>query len=129
MNAWKEVERDASLLSSGELARYLQDHLGQKLTAYLSGLKDPKMVGQWASGKARPREAAQVRLLIAFQAARMLVDAYGADAAKAWFLGTKDALGDEAPAWTLRHSADPEEMWPVASLAKEFAGDRAHVRG
>ncbi|MEK8172294.1 hypothetical protein NKH77_32555 [Streptomyces sp. M19] len=33
-----------------EIARFLQDNLGQRLTARIAHISDPKQVGRWASG-------------------------------------------------------------------------------
>lgn len=48
------IARSSVLAEPTDMAQYLQAHLGQQLTAYLAGLKDPKTVGQWGRGKARP---------------------------------------------------------------------------
>jgi hypothetical protein len=119
----KVIEREAVLVGNRELAAYLQAQLGQKLTAYLAGLSDSKIVGRWASGKSVPRDAARLRLQTAFYATRLLVEAYGADTAKAWMVGVNEGLDDEAPAWVLRHAEIPDAVRAVVPLAKEFAGE------
>ena len=116
------IEREAVLATSDELAGYLQRELGQQLTAYLSGLRDPKMVGRWAAGKAVPREPAKLRLRCAFRIARMLTDAYGAETAKAWLVGANTRLDDEAPAYLLRHAQSPEDLRPLVPAARAFVG-------
>ena len=103
----EQVERTAQIASVAEIAASLQKHLGQRVTAYLSGVKDPKMVGRWARGTVKPREVAELRLRAAYPAAELLVDAYGPDTARAWFFGTNTRLGDEAPAHLLRHGEPP----------------------
>ena len=72
------VSDEATRLDVAEIATYLQLQLGQKLTAYLAGVTDPKMVGRWAAGKARPRDEREMRLRDAFKATKMLVEAFGA---------------------------------------------------
>lgn len=37
-----------------DIARFLQDNLGQRLTARIAGISDPKQVGRWATGAAAP---------------------------------------------------------------------------
>ena len=103
------------------VAGWLQDQLGQQLTAYLAGLRDPKVVGKWRRGNP-PRAAAEFRLRTAYSAARMLVDAYGANTARAWFLGSNSRLDDEAPAWLLRHADDPGDVRFLVPAARAFAG-------
>ncbi len=115
------VEREAVTTDFSEVAGWLQDQLGQQLTAYLAGLRDPKVVGKWRRGNP-PRAAAEFRLRTAYSAARMLVDAYGANTARAWFLGSNSRLDDEAPAWMLRHADEPGDVRFLVPAARAFAG-------
>ena len=121
MDSLEEIERAATLNTSSDLARYLQDHLGQQLSAYVTGLNDPKMVGRWASGSVRPRFRAQLRLRTAYHVTRILVEAFDDQAAQGWMVSTKSALDEEAPGWVLRHAADPGALRLLVPLAKEFA--------
>jgi hypothetical protein len=52
----------------------------------------------------------------------MLVDAYGANTARAWFLGSNSRLDDEAPAWLLRHAGEPGDVRFLVPAARAFAG-------
>lgn len=116
------VEEEAARLEIAAIARFLQQTLGQQLTAYLAGLRDPKMVGRWASGKVEPRDLAQAKLRTAFQAARMIVEAYGVETARAWFVGSNTRLDDEAPARVLRHATGIDDLRFVVPTARAFAG-------
>jgi hypothetical protein len=116
------VSEEATRLGIDAVAAYLQEQLGQKLTAYLAGVTDPKMVGRWAAGKAQPRE---MRLRDAFKATRMLVEAFGAPTAKAWWVGSNTRLDDRAPAAVVRHAGDPEQLRFVVPAARAFAGGPA----
>jgi hypothetical protein len=115
------VEREAVTADFPAVAGWLQDNLGQQLTAYLAGLRDPKVVGKWRRGTA-PRATSEFRLRTAYSAARMLVDAYGANTARAWFLGSNSRLDDEAPAWLLRHAGEPGDVRFLVPAARAFAG-------
>ena len=42
--------------------RFLQDNLGQRLTARITNINDPRQVGKWASGDSVPRQEAEDRL-------------------------------------------------------------------
>lgn len=117
----KQIEIDATRSSIADVTAYLQKHLGQRLTAYLSGLKDAKTVGQWAAGKVTPRDAASLRLRHAYQAVRLLVEAFGDETAKAWLFGINSQLDDEAPAFVLRHARLPDEITPVVVAARSFS--------
>jgi len=117
-----DIERQAKTAAIADIAAYLQENLGQKITAYLSGLKDPKVVGIWAKGRGEPRTVPAQRLRCAYEAALMLVGAYGSETAKAWFFGTNTRLDDEAPAYLLRHAATPEDLHFILPAARAFAG-------
>ncbi|MEK7286932.1 MAG: XRE family transcriptional regulator, partial [Elusimicrobiota bacterium] len=109
-SAIQKIEDEAKKAPISEIASYLQKHLGQKITAYLGGLKDIKEAGAWASKERNPRFEAEMRLRYAYQAAWMLVQAYGDATAKTWFFGTNTRLNDEAPAYILRNAKVPEDM-------------------
>ena len=115
------VEREAVTADFPLVADWLQDQLGQQLTAYLAGLRDAKVVGKWRKGNP-PRPTAEFRCRTAYTAARMLVDAYGANTARAWFLGSNSRLDDEAPAWLLRHADEPGDVRFLVPAARAFAG-------
>lgn len=116
-----EIEADAARIDIAKIAAYLQEHIGQQPTAYLGGLKDTKTVGQWAAGKVHPRDTASLRLRHAYHATRLLVESFGDETAKAWLFGTNSHLGDEAPAFVLRHARLPEEVTPIVRAARAFA--------
>jgi hypothetical protein len=120
-----KVSDEATRLGVEVIAGYLQAQLGQKLTAYLAGVTDPKMVGRWAAGKAQPRDEREMRLRDAFKATRMIVDAFGPTTAKAWWVGSNTRLDDEAPAAVVRHARDPEGLRFVVPAARAFAGGPA----
>lgn len=119
--SFTSVETDAVRSEISEVAAYLQEHLGQRVAAYLSGLKDPKSVGQWATGRVEPRDAASLRLRHGYQATRLIAEAFGDQTAKAWLFGSNSRLGGEAPAYVLRHARVPEEVTPVVLAAAVFA--------
>lgn len=112
------VQADAPSLP--DVARYLQDHLGQKLTAFLSGVSDPKTVGRWAAGKVQPPFAKEVRLRSAYDATRLICDRIGDESARAWFLGTSSFLAYTAPAVVLHGAETPEECRHIVPAALSF---------
>jgi hypothetical protein len=116
------VSEEATRLPIGDVASYLQEQLGQKLTAYVAGVTDPKMVGRWAAGKAQPRDEREMRLRDAFKATKMLVAAFGAQTAKAWWVGSNTRLDDRAPAAIVRGATDPDMLRFVVPAARAFAG-------
>lgn len=116
-----ELEHEAVTADFADVAGWLQENLGQQLTAYVAGLRDPKVVGKWRRGGS-PRASAEFRARTAYTAARMLVDAYGPSTARAWLLGSNSRLDDEAPAWLLRHATEPGDVRFLVPAARAFAG-------
>jgi len=116
------IAHDATTRSVDEIARYLQETLGQQIVAYVCGLKDPKMVGQWARGKVEPRPPADLRLRQAYEAVRLVAAAYGPGTAKAWLFGSNTRLDDEAPAYLLRYAKTFDAMRLIVPTARAFVG-------
>jgi hypothetical protein len=121
-DAVEEIEKESMTTKPPKIAAYLQETLGQKLTAYVAGLTDPKAVGSWIREENDPRDLAVMRLRCAYQAVRMLVAAYDAGTAKAWLLGTNTRLNDEAPAYLLRNSRTVDDLRQLIPTARAFAG-------
>lgn len=113
------VEREASRCRLADMARYLQETLGQQVTAYVCGLKDPKMVGRWARGQ-KPRPPADLRLRQAYEAVRLIAGAYGPDTAKSWLFGCNSQLDNEAPAYILRYAETFDSMRAIVPTARGF---------
>jgi hypothetical protein len=116
----ENIEREATTLDISRIAGYLQAHLGQKVTAYLAGIDNAKTVGLWISGGAAPRDIPKTRLRYAYQAARLIIAAYGDETAKAWFFGSNTLLDDEAPAYVLRYGTTPDDLRLVIPAARSL---------
>lgn len=115
------LEQEVLKADIAEVAAFLQDHLGQQATIYLSGLKDPKVVGMWARSESKPRDHwIEARLRHAYQAARLLIEAYGAETARSWFWGTSSLLDRRAPALVLRNAKTPEDLSLVIAAVETF---------
>ena len=105
-----------------KIAQYLQGILGQRLTAYICGLNDPKMIGLWIQGKGKPKGMMTLpRLKEAYKATLWIVTAYDKETAKSWFFGTNTRLGDQSPAYLLRNANSIDDIQLVAPVAKAFA--------
>lgn len=116
------IEREVSIADIQVVAAELQEALGQNITIYLAGLKDPKMVGRWASGS-KPTEKAEMRLRKALHVVRILEKGYGTETAKAWLWGSNSRMNYEAPAWVLRHADDLDDLRPLVPAAISFVTD------
>jgi hypothetical protein len=95
-----------------EMATYLQDLFGQKLTALMVGSKDPKAVGKWARGEREPHPDAAEQLRTVFQVAEFLLQAESRQTVRAWFMGMNPQLGDRAPALVI--TENPAEVMQAA---------------
>jgi hypothetical protein len=102
--------------SAADMAGFLQDALGQKLVAYMTGVEDPKAVGKWGSGQRNPRPESEERLRAAFQVFRLLTTAESPHTVRAWFVGLNPQLGDESPAAAIREG----NLRDVMTAAKAF---------
>jgi hypothetical protein len=116
----ESISRSAVLADAAGLAAYLQRHLGQRLTAYLAGLKDVKMVGQWAKGRVEPPAITRERLRAAFYATSLFLLRYEDEAAQGWFFGANSSLDDRAPASVLRDAETPDQIALIVPLARAF---------
>lgn len=116
------LEREATVRPLAELAGYLQQTLGQRMTAHLAGLEHAKQIGRYVRGEATPRnELVDRRLREAYKVVRMLADAYDATTAKAWLFGTNTRLDDRAPIDVLSQATGSEELAAVIRAARQFA--------
>ena len=97
-----EAHRRTVTLTIADIARFLQDALGSKLTAHIAGVTDPKMVGRWASGAVVPGAAREKRLRAAYQVFQLILEADDDHGARSWLSGMNPQLDDEAPADALR---------------------------
>jgi len=119
-DAEREIAREAVFIDAPTMAGFLQQHLGQKLTAYLAGVNDVKAVGQWARHRNEPSAIVRERLRAAYHVTALFTFAYSDRAAQAWFFGANAALDDHAPAASLRNAETPEEIARVVPVARAF---------
>lgn len=122
MTVADQLDREATTTDPADIAGYLQDHLGQRMAAYLVGLRDAKQVGRYAKpGGPTPSSATERRLRSGYKVVRMLVEAYDDQTAKAWLFGTNTRLDDRAPIQVLGQSEDPGDVTAVVRAARQFA--------
>lgn len=94
----RAAHRQASTAPISVIASELQRTLGPSLATVVIGLRDPKAIGQWASGGRRPRPAQENALRSAFQIVAILSTVEHPDVIRAWFGGMNPDLDDRAPA-------------------------------
>jgi len=111
------AHRQAVETSIKEVAEFLQEVLGQKLTAIIANVDDPKTVGRWARGVVSPRSDAEERLRAAYQVFQLLQMRNSEGVVRAWFIGMNPSLELQAPAKALSEARFIEVM----SAARAFA--------
>lgn len=98
----QEAHRKAVEVSVDDIAKFLQEALGQKLTAHIARVADPKTVNAWINADQSPREASEQRLRAAFQVFHLLQEQDSSYVVRAWFIGLNPQLENDAPANVLR---------------------------
>jgi len=117
-SAASDAHKRAVSFEIKDVARYLQEALGQKLVAFLAGTSDPKQVGKWAQGTQTPRDEAQRRLRAAFQIFHLLLAKESHHVTRAWFIGMNPQLDDDSPAEAI-HDGHLKEALAAAKAFTE----------
>ena len=112
----RAAHRQATLAPVDEIARELQDELGQRLVAYAAGIRSPKLVGRWAVRAHAPATEAEQRLRALYRTTLILGAAYGPETKRAWLTGSNPDLNDQAPIDLLRDG----QTVPVFNAANVF---------
>lgn len=113
----EEAHQRAVTATPAEMAGYLQELLGQKLTALMAGVENPKTVGKWVRGQ-EPHPAYVIRIRDAFQIATLLELASSRQTVRSWFMGMNPSLDDRAPALVL--ADEPDAAPHVMRAARGF---------
>lgn len=108
--ASQEAHRRVTESSIQQITQYLDEVLGRKLVATLADVKDPKAVGEWASGERSPRAGSEERLRVGYQIFRLLLAAESPHTVRAWFIGLNPQLDDESPILVIREGRFREAM-------------------
>jgi uncharacterized protein (DUF2384 family) len=115
------VEDDAVKLPIADVASYLQEHISQRMAAYLAGLGDSRQIGRYARGEHAPTSAIDRRLREGYKVVRLLVEAYDDSTARSWLFGTNTRLDDQAPIEVLQRATDTQTFIDVLHAARQFA--------
>lgn len=118
----EQLEHDATTQPVAAVAGFLQDTLGQRMTAYLSGLNDVKQIGRYRKPDGpTPSTQVELRLREGYKVVRMLLDCYDQATTRNWLFGTNTRLDDQAPIGVLRNGTVPEDFVAVVRAARQFA--------
>jgi hypothetical protein len=115
----KQAHRQTVESTPDDMARFLQDALGQKLVAYIAHVSGPRTVARWVSNERSPNSSAEGRLSVAFYVFRLLSDVESSHVVRAWFAGLNPLLDEKAPATVIREGRFQE----VVAAAKAFVSD------
>jgi hypothetical protein len=102
-----------------DVARFLQDALGQKLVAYIANVSGERTVAHWVAGSRSPNTEAEDRLRAALYIFRLLGEVESSHVVRAWFVGMNPALDETAPATAIREG----RLRDAVAAAKAFLAD------
>ena len=105
------AHRRAVQASFPEIVAELAIILGKKMTAYLGGVKDTRVVERWINAGVEPYRDADRRIRLAYQIAKTLSDHDPTRVVQAWFTGLNPELQDRSPIRLLREE-DPDKVGP-----------------
>ena len=105
------AHRRAVQASFSEIVTELAQILGKKLTAYIAGVKDTRVIDRWMQGGIEPYRDAESRLRLAYQMGKTLSEHDSPRIVQAWFTGLNPELQDRAPARLLK-DGDVEKVGP-----------------
>lgn len=105
------AHRRAIRATFSEIVDELADILGKKLTAYIAGVKDTRVIDRWIHGNVEPYRDADRRIRLAYQIAKTLAGYDAAPVVQAWFIGLNPELQDRTPIRLLKEE-DPEKVGP-----------------
>jgi hypothetical protein len=117
MNMRQQAHDEAMRLPVGSIANKLQDTLGQQITAYAIGLKDPRTIGKYARGEVkRPAETTTARLRHLYVITQILLTRETPETIRAWMIGANPLLEDRPPV-VLLHEENDETVEGAAQIA------------
>ena len=89
------------LLGIPSIIQELSTEIGDTLLSVLAGIRDSNLPREWREGVVDPTEDEEVRMRLAYQVWRDLVDAEGPDTARLWLVGRNPVL-EQPPAIAIR---------------------------
>jgi hypothetical protein len=109
--------RDSLEADVATMASELQEILGQRVVAFVTGSKSNKTVGRWARGETEdPGDAALGRLRALYRIMLLMRGRVAPPTIRAWMTSPNPDLGEEVPAAVLREG-EPQR---VLNAARHF---------
>jgi len=94
-----------------EIVEELTEILGKKLTAYIAGVKDTRVVDRWIRGDVEPYRGAGSRIRLAYHIAKTLSEHDSPRVVQAWLIGLNPELQDRTPIRLLKQG-DLDKVGP-----------------
>jgi hypothetical protein len=89
------------------ISQRLEVTLGQQITTYAVGIRDPRALGRYARGERAPARSTEQRLRQLFEITQMLLVRETPETVRAWMLGSHPSLEDQSPLELLHRDAGP----------------------
>lgn len=113
--------KDSVVLPTHEVAQYLLEHLGERITTVGVGLADARQVRSWSRDIANPHPDREQRLRLLYRAARCVIEAYSDHTAQAWLRSANPQLDDAPPLLVIADSDDQTTAQrPVVAAVRAF---------
>jgi hypothetical protein len=96
MTVREQAHQDAMRLPLAAVAEKLQRTLGQQITAYAVGIRDPRAIGKYGRGQ-KARQETEIRLRDLYVITQVLLFRETAETVRAWMIGAHPLLEGRAP--------------------------------
>lgn len=113
---FEEVHARSVQMTIADIAGFLRETLGPRVTVLLAGASDPSTVAHWAAGDRVPRPDAERRLRAAFQVFHLVQSVESPHVGRAWLIGMNPQLDDQSPAEALAE----DRLREVMAAARAF---------
>jgi hypothetical protein len=100
--------------------RTLDCILGRRLTAYVAGVRDTRVVDLWIAGI--PDDGVEARLRLAHAAAGILAARECPERIREWFMEPEQQLGNRSPALVIREGGERNDVIAAAARSVATAG-------
>ncbi|MGH3848407.1 MAG: hypothetical protein ACRDRT_01665 [Pseudonocardiaceae bacterium] len=107
------AHRDSVHAAVSVMAAKLQELVGQRLVAYVTGSRSNKTVARWASGDNTPNPKGLSKLRALYRTVLILETEEPPETIRAWLTSSNPILGDAVPAEVLR-TDDPVRVFHAA---------------
>jgi hypothetical protein len=116
----EEAHDIAAQLEPQELAKQLQEVLGQKLVAFAVGDRHPKTIGRYANGERTPDDETWRKFVNLYTLVQLLEQGMRQQAVRSWMLGSNPRLRGKAPIEAFHEGKLPA----VEQAARAFLANR-----